>query len=256
MECFFVSPPAPDSHARSEAAVDAGDAAPAKAEEMQSDLVLSRFWKPPPSADCAGKSGMLRQKKTRHRPHSTHEGRLKLALKLHHRARLRCEDPLQMLHRLQHRFRLRALRWSQRPAQPGTHHRQPPAHPAHDGIRRLQRQRPGDRLRRPLQRQPGKPRHQQPPQPQSRHRVPRQNVGKEKRKRSPAPAPPAAPRTIRPLPALALAIGGIGIIARKQTVAVERAAPSAMRTRPALQRKSTSLNSPASRTKQNGARDI
>jgi hypothetical protein len=86
--------------------------------------------------------------------------------------------------------------------------------------------------------------------------VPRQHIRKEKRKRSPAPAPLAAPRTIRPLPALAPAIGGIGIIARKQTVAVERAAPPAMRTRPALQRKSSLLNSPASRTKQNGARDI
>ena len=252
----FVSPRSPELRCEFRLRRGRGRRCANAAEEMQSDLVLSRFWKTPPAAGCAGSSGTLRLKKTRHRSRSPHQRRLKLMLKPRHRARLRREDPLQMLHRLQHRFRLRALRWSQRPAQPGPHHRQPPAHPAHDGIRRLQRQRPDDRLRRPLQRQPGKPRHQQPPQPQSRHRVPRQNVGKEKRKRSPASAPPAAPGTIRPLPALAPASGGIGIIARKQTVAVERAAPSAMRTRPALQRKSTSLNSPASRTKQNGARDV
>ena len=188
----FVSPPAPGLAREIRSCRGRGRRCASAVEEMQGNLVLSRFWKTPPSADCAGKSATL-GKNPRHRSHSTHPRRLKLALKLHHCARLRREDPLQMLHRLQHRFGLRAHRWSQRPAQPGPHHRQPPAHPAHEGIRRLQRQRPGDRLRRPLQRQPGKPRHQQPPQPRSRHRVPRQHVRKEKRKRSPASAPLTPP---------------------------------------------------------------
>lgn len=177
----FVSPPAPGLAREIRSRRGRGRRCASAVEEMQGNLVLSRFWKTPPSADCAGKSATL-GKNPRHRSHSTHPRRLKLALKLHHCARLRREDPLQMLHRLQHRFGLRAHRWSQRPAQPGPHH--------------------------------------------------------------------------RPLPALTAALGGIGIIARKQTVAVERAAPSAMRTRPALQRKSSLLNSPASRTKQNGTRGV
>jgi hypothetical protein len=86
--------------------------------------------------------------------------------------------------------------------------------------------------------------------------VPWQNVGQEKRKRPAASATLAAPGTIRPLPALTLGVGRVRIIARKQAVAIEPAAPSAMRTRPALQRKSSSLNSWASRTKQKGARDM
>jgi len=245
-----------NSVARSGVAVDAGEAGPAgsrKRRVIWRCRACGKHLRPRAALENWTPSA---RNKPRHRSDSPHERRLKLMLKPRDRARLLHEDLLQMLHRLQHRFRLRAHRWSQRPAQPGTHHRQAPAHAAHDGISRLQRQRPGDRLHRPLQRHSREPLHQQPPQPRSRHRVPWQNVGQEKRKRPAASATLAAPGTIRPLPALTLGVGRVRIIARKQAVAIERAAPSAMRTRPALQRKSSSLNSWASRTKQKGARDM
>ena len=245
-----------NSVARSGVAVDAGEAGPARSEKRRVIWRCRASGKHLPPRAALENWTLSARNKPRHRADSPHEGRLKLMLKPHDRARLLREDLLQMLHRLQHRLRLRALRWSQRPAQPLAHHRQPPAYSAHQRVSRLQRQRPGDRLHRPLQRHSREPLHQQPPQPRSRHRVPWQNAGKEKRKRPATPAALSAPRTVRPLSARHAAIGTIRIITGKEAVTIERAAPSAMRTRPALQRKSSSLNSWESRTKQKGARDM
>ncbi len=157
----FVSPPQPRTRDTSSSfAVDAGDAIANPAEEAQGDLALSRFWKMPPVAACGVKSDTLCHRPDRQDRHSTHQRRLKLVLKLHQSASLPREDPLQMLHRLQRRIGLRTGRRRLSATQPRPPHLQPPAHPSHQRISRLQRQRPGGRLCRGLQRQPRQPRHQ------------------------------------------------------------------------------------------------
>jgi len=116
-------------------------------------------------------------------------------------------------------------------------------------IKRLQHGRRAQRLDGGLHGGLGQKRLNQSRQELCAHAMPRQRLGEINAPRAPAPAPTGAIRAIHPVPASHAFALRAKTLAHKRAVAVERAALSAMRARPLLQRKSVASRDVPSHTK-------
>jgi hypothetical protein len=180
---------------------------------------------------------------------SAQERVLKMQLKIHRRTLTAKEDGLEMFHRLQQRLGLRALGRGLSAAEPGSHRIQASLQFPLQAIKRFQCKRQPHCFGSGFQRKSRQQLHQPLPHQRGRQRMPWQNPRQKKGKGAPTTAALSAVGAKHPLAPASFSVSGVGIIAQRTAMPVQRAATAAMRTRRLLEGKSLVFNSCASRTK-------
>jgi hypothetical protein len=212
-------------------------------------IVLSPARNPRAKKTGDGNSAKIRSKGGRPQGPSTQKRLLKMPLKIRRGTGAARKDGLEMGHRLQQGIALPADRRCLLATQPCSQRIESAAQTAPQAIQRFQREGQPQCFGRGLDRKTRQQFDQPRPDQRSRHRVPGQHVRQEQGKGAAATAALPAIGAKHPLAPERVSVSGVGIIAQRTAVPVQRPHAAAMRTRRLLEGKSCFFNSWSSRTK-------